>query len=309
MNVKPWLSIFLFCFLVMGAASPSQAKVKSSRFSYQEQSYLIGLMKQQGFQDAFLKKVFRDKRLKKIPAVTRKNVINKENKRNYENFYSPYSISLAHRFSKRWRTVLGRASRKFQVDQEVLVAILLIETSFGNILGRHPVIAVFSSILVENQQKNHSSFKPKKLSELEVYRLQRLQKKADWAAVELVALLKILQKSGDTSKQLKGSYAGAFGIPQFLPSSYLKWGYDSDNNGSVNLFWFPDAIYSTANYLKAHGWKKGLHLESNRDVIWDYNHSQTYVDTVLTVAKKVAQISKRKSKARRKYVAAGILEY
>ena len=85
----------------------------------------------------------------------------------------------------------------------------------------------------------------------------------------------------------KGSYAGAFGIPQFLPTSYLKWGIDSDNSGSVNLYWYPDAIYSVANYLREHGWKPGLSQEKQEKVIWEYNHSKTYVDTVLKAARKL----------------------
>jgi membrane-bound lytic murein transglycosylase B len=246
-------------------------------------------MRQQGIRKKFLKKVFNNKRLRKITLVVEKNVINKENKRNYDDFYSPYSIKVAYRFFRKWRTILSKASAKFRVDREVVVAICLVETGFGNMLGKYPLLSVFSTILVENQLRKRLLSSTINLTRVEADRLERLQEKAEWAEVELVAFLQIMYRTRSNPFQLKGSYAGAFGIPQFLPSSYLKWGYDSDGNGSVNLFHFPDAIYSVANYLKAHGWKKGLYRKTNHQVLWQYNHSDTYAKTVLTVAQKIQQ--------------------
>ncbi|MCP4297013.1 MAG: lytic murein transglycosylase, partial [Proteobacteria bacterium] len=283
---KKFLWLAILSLLLVGFGNRSEAKVKYSDFTKKERNYLIQLMEKKGLQKKFLNKVF-NKKLKKITFVVKQNVINKESKRDYQNFYSAYSIKTAYRFSRKWRTLLSRASRKFKVDKEVLVAIFLVETGLGNIMGQYPVISVYSSIVVDNHFRNPLSQTSKKLSDLEIMRAQRLRKKADWAKAELNAFLKIIKKSKKDPQKFKGSFAGAFGIPQFLPSSYLKWGYDSDNNGTVNLYLFPDAIYSVANYLKAHGWKKGLYRKSNREVVWKYNHSKTYVKTVLTVAQKI----------------------
>ncbi len=269
---------------------PLHVKASQYRFSKAEKSLLMGVLEESGFKKDYLETVIHDNRLRRIPVLVTRNVHNKENPRNYENFYNAYSIKIAKRFSRKWRTTLHRASTKFEVDKEVLVAILLIETGFGNILGRYPVISVFSSIIVEHDSKKKQLGKKLKLNEEEAYVLRRLTKKSEWAKGELSALLKISQKTSQNPFGFKGSYAGAFGIPQFLPSSYLKWGYDSDKNGFVNLFLFPDAIYSTANYLKAHGWKKGLYRESNKDVIYTYNRSDVYVEAVLKVAKKIKDI-------------------
>jgi len=212
---------------------------------------------------------------------------------------------MAYRFSRKWKTVLTQASRKYDVEPEVLTAILLVETGLGNILGKHQVISVFSSILVANHRLKKQTINTRDLMEVDDYTRIRLQEKAKWAQIELAALIRITEKTGKSAFSFKGSYAGAFGIPQFLPSSYLKWGVDSDRNGTINLFLFPDAIHSTANFLKSHGWKKGLYLESNKDVIWHYNHSQNYVDAVLKVAGKLKQyhqqkIASKKEKRQRK---------
>ncbi|MDH5560811.1 MAG: lytic murein transglycosylase [Deltaproteobacteria bacterium] len=268
------------------------AKPRYSRFAKIDRNYLVQqFIDEPGLDQKFLEKVFFHPKLKKIPVVTERNVYNVENKRNYDDFLSSYSVMVAHRFSKKWKTVLKRASSKFEVDEEVLVAILLVETGFGNLLGKYPVISVFSSILVDADSfiKIHQG-KPD-LDEDQKYRLARLEKKSRWAKHELSALLMIVKKTPYGPFDIKGSFAGAFGIPQFLPSSYLKWGFDSDKNGSVNLFLMPDSIYSTANYLKSHGWEKGLHLESNKKAIWSYNNSEYYVSTVMALANKIKELS------------------
>lgn len=258
----------------------------SGTFSRKERLKLIQLFAHTKYDQRSIRSVFFDPRLKKMPVIVNRNVKNKEIKQNYDGFLKPYSINLANRFARKWRTMLAKASQKFGVDREVLVAVLLVETGFGNVLGRYPIVSVYSSIITENYKQQHCMLSRLKGCLNEKSR-RRLHKKAAWAEKELRALVEIAEKSGKSLFQLKGSYAGAFGIPQFLPSSFLKWGYDSDKNGSVNLFLFPDAIYSTANYLKAHGWQKGLHTSSNRNVIWEYNHSRIYVDTIFKVAQKV----------------------
>lgn len=274
----------------------AHTQIKYNSFSQKDRYYLLKSFENSGFEKIFLKKIFFDARFKKITAVVAKNVVNIENPRNYAGFFSPYSLKLAHRFSRKWRTILKRAARKFKVDKEILVAILLIETGLGNVKGNYPIISVFSTILLENNKNNNQGLQQKKITKEEYNRQKILQEKIKWAKSELHALLKILEQSKQNPFLLKGSFAGAFGIPQFLPSSYLKWGFDSDSNGSVNLYLFPDAIYSAANYLKSHGWKKGLYQQSNKDVLWQYNHSNVYVDAVLEVARRLSRYQPRLTK-------------
>lgn len=283
----------LFCFVLPFQLFGNES---DKTLSQKDRDYLVGFFVEQGFDEEFLVPIFFDKRLVKLPVVINKNVNNKENRRNYEDFYSAYSMKMAHRFIRKWKSVLNNASKQFEVDEEVLVAILLIETGLGNVLGQYPVISVFTSLIVENHNKQLEYKNVKPIGSEEQYVIDRLLFKSEWAKVELAALLAIIEQSNHSPFRFKGSFAGAFGIPQFLPSSYLQWGYDSDKNGSVNLFLFPDAIYSTANYLRAHGWKKGLYLESNKDVIYKYNRSHIYVETVLNVAKKIQTYHKSNAK-------------
>lgn len=77
---------------------------------------------------------------------------------------------------------------------------------------------------------------------------------------------------------------GAIGWPQFLPSSLVRWGTDGDRDGRVDLFQPEDAIFSVANYLRAHGWDEVKTEVEKEEVIYTYNHSRPYVGAILGVA-------------------------
>jgi len=284
--------------VILGIALSCQVGFSAPQgFTKSEQSYLVNLFAGQ-YPEAELRKIFSDKRLARKAKVVKQNIHTKETHRDYTGFTNSYSMHLAKKFSRKWRTTLDKAANRYDVDPEAVVAILLVETGFGNVMGKHPVIGVFSSILVERaEQANRYPVKPTASKE-DAYFLNRLDKKAEWAKGELAALLAMAKQNGKSPYYYRGSYAGAFGLPQFLPSSYMKWGVDSDKNGTVNLFWFPDAIHSTANYLKKHGWERGLYKKANHEAVFAYNHSTPYVDTVLTIAKRL----KHKKQARAKKV-------
>jgi membrane-bound lytic murein transglycosylase B len=288
-------SIFMV-FLLLVAASISELSANEINFTKKEKIFLITEFKSEKFSWTYLRKIFGHQKLKKIPIVINKNIVNLDPVDHYKDFLSPYSIYQANRFLKRWRTLLKRASQKYLVNKEVIVAVLLVETGLGNIMGDYPVISVFSSIIIEYENRKIKMTKITQPTERQQYELKRLSHKDRWARSQMKALLTIIKRQKQNPFYYKGSYAGAFGIPQFLPTSYLKWGVDSDNSGSVNLYWYPDAIYSVANYLKKHGWKPGLDRKSQEKVIWEYNHSKTYVNTVLNAARKLMKRNEKYSK-------------
>jgi membrane-bound lytic murein transglycosylase B len=111
---------------------------------------------------------------------------------------------------------------------------------------------------------------------------QRSERKAKWAINELVAMSEIEKKFGIDFNTVYGSWAGAFGISQFLPSSFLNYAVDGNGDDKIDLFDKIDAIHSVANYLVAHKW--GNTTEQKRKAIWRYNNSNAYVDAVLKLA-------------------------
>jgi membrane-bound lytic murein transglycosylase B len=132
------------------------------------------------------------------------------------------------------RPALERAQREFGVPPEYVLAILGIETYYGRNQGRWRVIEALSTLAFDYPPRQ-DYFR----SELENYLLLARERKLDPFA-------------------LRGSYAGAIGIPQFMPSSTRRYAVDFDGDGSVDLLRNAgDAIGSVANFLREHGWHPG----------------------------------------------------
>jgi membrane-bound lytic murein transglycosylase B len=212
-----------------------------------------------------------------------------ESKLNYARFLEPSPLAEAKRFLERYETVLARAESSYGVDRSVIAAILLVETHFGQNTGKTPVLDVFSTFALMDEKLYRDQ-----VWALLPYELRqqwgcylfdlRLKKRAQWAYDELRALLKWTGAQPEILHSVQGSYMGAIGWPQFLPSSILKYGVDGNGDGRIDLYNSTDAVMSTANYLKAHGWREGASRPEQEEVIYYYNHSRPYVNTILDVA-------------------------
>jgi membrane-bound lytic murein transglycosylase B len=106
---------------------------------------------------------------------------------------------------------------------------------------------------------------------------------------ELRALFQIGERERINILQIKGSSAGAFGWPQFMPLAYLRFGVDGNRDGRISLFDPADAIFSVARYLSHNGWRNNASRREHLDVIWTYNKSTPYGETVLGLANKTAE--------------------
>jgi len=112
-------------------------------------------------------------------------------------------------------------------------------------------------------------------------------RKSKWAYKELIAFIAYVEKEGMNPYTINGSYAGAMGLCQFMPSNIPILAEDGNKDGSVNLFHHEDAIASIANYLKHYGWKPGISREEAGKVVYHYNHSSYYVEIVLKIIDKL----------------------
>ena len=102
---------------------------------------------------------------------------------------------------------------------------------------------------------------------------------------EVRAAFALAGQLGVDPLDLRGSASGAIGCPQFLPSSYLRYGIDGGGDGRIDPYDVADAAASCANFLAAHGWQGNLSERARRTVLWQYNRSDAYVDTVLRLAR------------------------
>jgi membrane-bound lytic murein transglycosylase B len=229
-------------------------------------------------------------------AVVRLNVLGFLKKADYSGHLTQKAIDQCRKFMIDNAVSLKAAQKKYKVPKEVVAALLWVETRHGGNLGKFSTPAVFLNLAMADhpsvirQTSEHMleevGEKDPKVREYKEKIIEVSQRKANWAVEQLVALDKMRHKSGVDIFELSGSYAGAFGWPQFIPSSYLKWARKtSAARKAPDLFNADDAIPSVAFYLKSHGWKNRPALK--RKALYGYNKSTDYVETILTLAERI----------------------
>lgn len=131
-------------------------------------------------------------------------------------------------------SVLAQVEARYGVPKEVVLGVWGMETNFGSFKGGKDVIRSLAT-------------------------LASIRYRGDFFRDELLTALELIEKGYVERSELRGSWAGAMGHTQFMPSSYLKYAVDWTGNGHADI-WnsSSDAIASTANYLKSHGWVSGL---------------------------------------------------
>ncbi|MDR2154549.1 MAG: lytic murein transglycosylase B [Burkholderiaceae bacterium] len=166
-----------------------------------------------------------------------------KNWRAYRNrFVEPTRIGVGVRFWQRNRATLARAQEQFGVPPEIVVGIIGVETLYGRHMGSFRVIDALATLTFD--------FPPEH---------PRAQARQAFFQDELEQFLLLCQHTGMDPAEPLGSYAGAMGLAQFMPSSWLRHAVDYDGNGQIDLWHSEtDAIGSVANYLKNHGWQRGL---------------------------------------------------
>jgi len=137
-------------------------------------------------------------------------------------------------FLKENRQTLKRAEKEFGVPAEIIVAIIGIESNYGQLKGKYPVLQSLSTLAFDYPRR------------------------ANFFKGELEQFLLLTREEKFNPKELLGSFAGAMGMPQFMPSSYRHFAVDFSGKGQRDLLQnTADVIGSVANYFKKHGWKTG----------------------------------------------------
>lgn len=231
----------LFAALFLPALCAAAADAKSGYAQRTEvRAFIAEMVGRHGFREAELRQVFsRAQRMPGVLEAMRPRDATRSWERYRANFLDPRRIDAGLEFWRVHRSSLERAREQYGVPEEVILAILGVETFYGRNMGRWRVIDALSTLAFDYPQRA-AYFR----SELENY------------------LLFARDNSLDVFS-LQGSYAGAIGMPQFMPGSYLKFAVDFDADGAIDLRTSAaDSIGSIGNFLVRHGWRRGEPIQS-----------------------------------------------
>ncbi len=148
-------------------------------------------------------------------------------------FITPDNVQNGVVFWNQYEDALNRAWQVYGVPPEIIVGIIGVETRWGRVMGKTRILDALATL----------SF--------------NYPRRAEYFSGELETFLLMARDEQDDPLNLKGSFAGAMGYGQFMPSSYKQYAVDFSGDGHINLWDTVDAIGSVANYFKAHGWVKG----------------------------------------------------
>jgi membrane-bound lytic murein transglycosylase B len=154
-------------------------------------------------------------------------------------FIEPQRIAAGVQFWRTHERWLAEAEARFGVPAAIVVGIVGVETFYGRIVGNFRVADVLATLAFD--------FPPGRSDRSRFFR------------TELEEFFVLAAREGVDPLAIKGSYAGAMGLPQFMPSSVNRWAVDFDADGHVDLHGSaPDAIGSVARYIAEHGWRRGM---------------------------------------------------
>lgn len=266
MKKEKAMIIWFVCLLLLIPLSVAVAQEMSSDL-IATKNRLVNKLADKGISKSEIDKIFSDKRVALYPELLEK-ISKKPGGKRFSYFslefgmFTPWSILRGRNALEENSKIFNEVEKIFSVEKEALASIFRIETNLGENLGKH---RVFNSLLTFATIKNRRS---------------------DWAEKELIIFILLCRRNQSDPLEIKGSWAGAFGLCQFMPSSFLNFSVDGDGDGRIDLFSIHDAMASAANYLKKHGWQAENPNKQFR-AIYAYNHSEEYTKAVLAYAKTI----------------------
>jgi len=230
--------ILIFIFILSLEAKDYNSNKKTIAF--------IEMMeKQHNYKRTYLQKLFSDVSVQKTPLrIFSKNKKQKSSneKRKYPvhgtwDRYVKYKVTnkrvqQGKSFLNKYRSTFQKVEEKYGIPSEYIAAIIGIESVYGGNVGKYPVFDTLATLAFEENRRSK------------------------FFTQELAKFIRLSYKQKFNPKKIKGSYAGAIGLGQFMPSSYEAYGIDFNQDGKVSLQHPNDTIASIANYLKENGWKE-----------------------------------------------------
>lgn len=199
-------------------------------------------------------------------------------------------IDLGRQFIKDRKDNFTLIEAEYHVPAEAITAILIIESKLGRDYERYHVFNAYLNLaacidpdfLEGFIQRNRERYPG---IDTEQTRMTAITK-GEWALREIKEIVKLSDEIDMDPLEFKGSYAGAIGPAQFIPSSVVNFFKDGNSDGIRDPFAMEDAIASIANYLHQGGWDEDE--TSRKNAVWSYNHHNYYVNTVMGIFRELA---------------------
>jgi membrane-bound lytic murein transglycosylase B len=194
-------------------------------------------------------------------------------------------IDLGRQFIKDRHDTFVFIESEYHVPAEAITAILIIESKLGRYYEKYYAFNAYLNLascidpdfLEGFIQRNRERYPG---IDTELTRMTAITK-GEWALREIKDILRLSDELDMDPLEFKGSYAGAIGPAQFIPSSVMNYFKDGNSDGIRDPFSMEDAIASIANYLNKSGWKEDE--ASRKQAIWNYNHNAYYVKSVMGI--------------------------
>ena len=252
--------------------------------------YLIDRLVRDGVPRERARRTFQDPRFEDFDGLSF-SIAPREPHSMYRNFLKSGSIRLAKQCRAEHARAFENAEKTQNVPASVVAAILHVETGCGRNTGDSVILWRLSRLAMANEPGNlemniarNATVKGVRNEVLAQRTRDRAKYLEDLFYPEVRATFEIADRMQIDPLDIRGSGSGAFGYPQFLPTSFLRHGVDGNGDGAVSLYDLDDAAASAARYLSVYGWKPGITQAQKRQVIWHYNRSDAYIDTVLGLA-------------------------
>jgi len=250
---------FVLGAIIIFSVQTCVSKVVMAADFYQNGKTLVEKIKEKGFGEDEILKIFSDERVRFHPEILKKKASGISYFDSRFGLLTKESIEKGKKVLAVKAEVFQAVDQRFGVEKKILAGILRIESNFGDVKYEY---RVFNGLYTLATIKNSRS---------------------DFFGRELANFLVICKNNHLDPLATMGSWAGAFGLFQFMPSSFLNFAIDGNGDGKIDLFIFEDAVFSAANYLVRNGWKKDDEARIKK-AIFAYNRCDNYVKAVLAYA-------------------------
>lgn len=273
-----------------------------SRASLKGWDHLFELLVDEGAEPAMLARIFSDTRMPERETLYF-SLTPREARSLYRKHNSRAAQNNALRFYREHESTFVKAESRYGVPRSMILSLLQIETSCGAVTGNDRVFPRLARLAAASAPDNIEANYAQKKRAMKLLTIDRVKDRAsvlqDLFLSHTAATIAVAKELGVHPLELRGSSAGAIGLPQFLPGNVERFGADGDGDGNVNVFHEADAILSVARFLSENGWnaKHALSSREKREVLYHYNRSEPYVTTALALARSLdASISKNSSR-------------